>query len=182
MIYLPQHCLAIALGLKTQTRRLKQPGDMLEMRDGVNCVVQYTTGYPRGRVKWRVGQDYAVQPGRGKPGLWWRQNVRVTDGVDLIEPPTHISTTMLVLDGYSPLRPKLLDIREEVVQAISPDDAQSEGYPAEYDERIKEQLTVPSPVYWYANLWDSINRKPGTRWADNPIVWVLTSERVTGAK
>jgi len=25
-------------------------------------------------------------------------------------------------------------------------------------------------------LWDSINKKPGTRWADNVEVWVLTFE------
>ncbi len=30
----------------------------------------------------------------------------------------------------------------------------------------------------YAELWDTIHTKPGTRWADNPAVWVLEFELV----
>jgi hypothetical protein len=33
-----------------------------------------------------------------------------------------------------------------------------------------------SSVAEYAALWDRINRRKGTRWADNPMVWRLTFE------
>lgn len=30
----------------------------------------------------------------------------------------------------------------------------------------------------FAVLWDSLHKRPGTRWADNPSVWVLRFEHV----
>jgi hypothetical protein len=33
----------------------------------------------------------------------------------------------------------------------------------------------PSPVDAYAQLWDSL-AKPGFRWDDNPLVWVVKFE------
>ncbi|MCA9912624.1 MAG: hypothetical protein KC496_04730 [Anaerolineae bacterium] len=57
-----------------------------------------------------------------------------------------------------PLRILLLSIRRERLQDITGADAQAEGVP---------------DVQAYRQLWDSINTKKGTRWDDNPDVWVL---------
>jgi hypothetical protein len=55
----------VLAGQKTQTRRIKKPGETLWHRnDGADFV---TDG--NGRKKWQVGKTYAVQPGRGKPGI-----------------------------------------------------------------------------------------------------------------
>ena len=42
----------------------------------------------------------------------------------------------------------------------------------------KPNLFYSVPQGAYAELWDSINKKPGTRWADNPFVWVYSFEKV----
>jgi len=57
-----------------------------------------------------------------------------------------------------PLRIKIIDIHRERLQMISEEDARAEGV---------------EDVEAYALLWDSINKRPGTRWADNPFVWVI---------
>lgn len=50
---------------------------------------------------------------------------------------------------------EVVSVRTERLHAITHDDAIAEG--------------VPGHVA-YANLWDSLNVAPGTRWADNPTV------------
>ena len=105
------------------------------------------------RALYIVGRTYAVQPGRGKPAIG---RIRITA------------------------------IRQERLQEIDPRDAAAEGveiddpfgkmssgssfdsYLAEIDRRY---------IAGYAELWDSIHTKPGTRWDDNPLVWVLEFER-----
>ena len=72
----------ILAGRKTQTRRLKKPHESLAADRTVwkackkkpmkilseSEAIPYETGW---RLKWQVGRDYAVQLGRGKPGLWY---------------------------------------------------------------------------------------------------------------
>lgn len=50
-------------GLKTQTRRLVQPGDTTEL-DSLNEIWRV---YRNGRLLYQVGKTYAAQPGRGLP-------------------------------------------------------------------------------------------------------------------
>lgn len=79
----------IVKGEKTQTRRLIKYNGLycsdcgetwnLSERDGGSC------GYcTHGEVvldiipcRFKVGQDYAVQPGRGKPGVWWCPHCKI---------------------------------------------------------------------------------------------------------
>jgi hypothetical protein len=56
-------------------------------------------------------------------------------------------------------------IRGELLQLISEDDAKAEGV---------------NSVLEYCELWQSINGKKGTRWEDNPLVWVIGFELVKG--
>ena len=65
-----------------------------------------------------------------------------------------------------PLRIKILSIHREPLQAITRDGAWLEG------------ITGASsrPITDYRKLWDSINKRPGTRWDDNPQVWVIKFE------
>lgn len=65
----------VLAGLKTSTMRLKKPGEYRPHSDIV------ATPKPGGikpyRIKWRVGRDYAVQPGRGQfqVGRFLLQNI-----------------------------------------------------------------------------------------------------------
>lgn len=63
-----------------------------------------------------------------------------------------------------PLRIKILSIHREPLQAISRTDVIAEG------------ISGAGGVGDYRNLWDSINKQPGTRWDDNPYVWVIKFE------
>jgi len=110
---------------------------------------------PRYRTKWRVGNTYAVQPGRGKCGV---ARIRVTG------------------------------IRRERLQSISKNDALAEGIlQTGYDKYMHvfcythsaTRWVWPDPVEAYCHLWYSINKAKGTRWADDPDVWVLEFEAVT---
>jgi hypothetical protein len=102
-------------------------------------------------MKWRVGQSYAVQPGRTKPGI---ARIRITG------------------------------IRQERVQDISEEDAIAEGCKATYfsvSGNITPWNQPDKPILArdrYARLWNSINTRQGTRWADNPLCWCLTFELV----
>lgn len=55
---------AILDGKKTETRRPRRPGDHIHKTDDGGWVVK-----AHGRCKWRTGQTYAIQPGRGKPQI-----------------------------------------------------------------------------------------------------------------
>ena len=58
-------------------------------------------------------------------------------------------------------RIRITDIHGENLTYIADEDAIEEG---------------AADVAAYARVWDSINTRKGTRWADNPAVWVLAFE------
>jgi hypothetical protein len=61
---------------------------------------------------------------------------------------------------------EILNIRVERVREISERDAYMEG--------IDRSPTMPHPIAWYRDLWNSINAKRGYPWADNPWVWAIS--------
>lgn len=64
------------------------------------------------------------------------------------------------------------EIRREQLQDISEEDAIAEGM-------FKEGYPMAlRPVTRFMHLWNSINKKPGTRWHDNPGVFTLSFESV----
>ncbi len=69
-------------------------------------------------------------------------------------------------------RIEITGIRQEKVQDITTLDCSAEGYPrGDYPTAIDtyeyQQWTA------YEQAWDSINKRKGTRWQDNPTVFVL---------
>jgi len=148
-------------GSKTQTRRLVKRHEIMD-DDGNVCITGNTTDLPR--IKWQVGRTYAVQPGRGKKAV---------------------------------ARYKLLDIRCERLQDITPEDAIAEGVDVWcyacggagesviFEDGRPWQVAcsecnggciVADPVEAFRELWNSIHKTPGTRWDENPRVWVLEFE------
>lgn len=71
-------------------------------------------------------------------------------------------------------RLRLLDIRKELLQDISEEDAKAElgapDWPGPGDPPYQRNL-----VAVFSHLWDSIN-PPGLRFGHNPEVWVLVFE------
>lgn len=86
---------------------------------------------------------------------------------------------------------RVTDVRVERIQDISDDDAKTEGaldwfYALSPDEQAKHFCDCsvaldgdkdgPDSRDAFAMLWDSL-AKPGTTWADNPLVWAYSFER-----
>ena len=157
MLFKPELAQLILTGLKTQTRRLVQPSDH-PFRDAESGAILWITRLTKrgwqmcyGRADSR-GIDYAVCPGRGK-----RQVGRI----------------------------RIIQIRLERLQDISEEDALAEGL------RTVSTADGTTTMYYLLNrtaalsicpfealaiAWDSLNRKRGERWEDNPLVWALTFE------
>ena len=215
MFFTPEHISKIISGAKTQTRRIVKPGEILHggpfTVDGTKFYetprAVYTGAIPHERLKWMVGRDYAVSPGRGKPGVWWYPATRTW-----VHPSDDQRATGPGYAGSLPLRIRLLAIRQEALQDISEEDARAEGCEtiwcpecggqcyrtgtgmmADPNDPYGEPLPYPiqvecstcaghgcmeTPREVYALLWDSINTRKGTRWDDDQQVWVLTFEVV----
>jgi len=157
-------------GQKTVTRRLVKPGEYDTIQpderwpitdwDKLTCEVPHSQMHlvtvdavytASGRVKWRVGQTYAVQPGRTEKGI---ARIRLT-GIR---------------------RERLQDITEEDAWAEGCYEKITDWI--EFGEVMQAEY---SSVEVYADLWYSIHTAPGTTWADNPEVWVLEFELARGA-
>lgn len=144
-------------GTKTETRRIVKLGEVLrDNRSAVKIVM------PDGneRIKWRVGQDYAVVPKRGYHGVYYDIDTGVIYGHGY-EPLNDATKESRLIP---PLRYKILALSCEPLQAISRSDAIAEG------------VNGLSPIGEYRVLWDSINKAKGDRWDDNPKVWVIKFE------
>lgn len=154
MLFKPYLAEAILQGKKTQTRRLIIPATAPA---GTTATATHTgtvlydshiiATYQNRRLRWRVGNTYAIQPGRGKKAVG---------------------------------RFRLLSIRQEPLQAISYQDAKSEGMSHPPTLHILGFVQLPAPcILAFFRLWNSVHTKLGTRWQDNPQVFVLTFELVT---
>ena len=188
-----QQIAEIIEGRKFQTRRLVKPGEAYLFLAADGCQYTWTPDnggrhatqqetildvYHRNmhRLKWQVGRDYAVSPGRGKPGVWWQPGTGEyklpTDSLGLYR----VDSVGGVRDGWRPLRIVITAIRCERLQAISVDDAIAEGWP--YNEWPPTgPVNHPhqaSPTRWYSDLWDTINGAGS--WERNDLVWALTFE------
>jgi hypothetical protein len=154
----------IVTGDKTQTRRIVKPGEAYAYRylgSKIEHINSFSAAYcpkmptsmitkvftPTGRVKWQVGKDYAVQPGRGEPGLYWLPSLRKWS-----KPEYYIKTD----DFWRPLRIVIASIRIEHLLDINKNDVFEEGVDTHEE---------------YRALFEKING-PG-QWNNNPYVWVL---------
>lgn len=146
----------IERGLKVETRRVVKPGEkFIKTPYGTAvCTVADVNGVETSRrLKWRVGQDYAVVAKRGLPG---------------------------VTIGGVPLRVRITGIRQERLHDIDRAGAIAEGL-----YHVSGWFTTSTLDEWFLNprdgyrtLWESINKTKGTRWTDNPLVWVIRFERM----
>lgn len=188
--------MAILEGRKTQTRRLTQSGKKGRRAspDAVSA-----DGHAGGDVwyfRLPSGDGQALRCPYGATGdtLWvreaWRTYERPADGVDGIlfraDQAFHrIESTREAADRWlvahnnnihgSSWRPSIhlprwasritlvvTEIRVQRLQEISDADACAEGC---------------ANVLEYEGLWDSIHDRDGDRWADNPLVWVVSFRR-----
>lgn len=165
---------------KTQTRRLVEEGDegiyfSGKLPDKLNYL---KVNFKGGRLKWKVGQDYSVQPGRGKAGLWYCPKCKYVfdDRLPMICYECEQGSI-----PFKPLRIKITDIRKEHLCNISEEDAIAEGTGSGDSLRTANQKYVETFITKVA--WNKVptdlKKRFGkerafciaTRW--NPKVWVL---------
>lgn len=156
MLFKPEMCQAVLDGTKTMTRRLVKDREAAIHRAPGYAELPIEMVFSHGmsgRLKWAVGNTYAVQPGRGKKAVG---------------------------------RFLLAGIRREYLQDISAMDCLAEGI---YMYReiwgwtyaysgMEEPAFFSQPQFAFRTLWDSIHRKRGTCFEDNPKVWVLEVEGI----
>jgi hypothetical protein len=68
----------------------------------------------------------------------------------------------------------IVDRREEHLQKISDEDLLMEGIDFTYIGADQKEIRRNT----FVQLWNKLNKQRGSRWEDNPLVWVLTFELV----
>lgn len=196
MIFTPKHIQQIIDGIKTQARRIVKPGERFVYAEDSGEHFILTPGE---RVKWRVGQDYAVVPKCGKPGSWYRLNdydQRRSYQLELTSNPDYDVDAKYILATQT--GDKMYGSTQAQYMELYPDDwhrcLAKIGFKA---LRIKIlSLHYPKPlqaiggtdaiaegvanVAEYRDLWESINGP--CSWNDNPNVWVIKFEVLAAIK
>ena len=80
---------------------------------------------------------------------------------------------MFMPKKYARIWAEITELREEPLLDISYDDILSEGFNIKTDMPTAEGTAGEVTRLWYQQLWDSLNKKRGFDWADNPNVKVI---------
>ena len=163
------------------------PGDRFHVKESawMWCEKRPNGKTPTGRDKWHYVPQRTAQ-------VIYQRNHPKKPELTVVSPDTGNEWGWrLKIGRFLPkwaccLRGTILNIGAQRLQDIGAGDAIREGI-----ERVP-QLGVLRSSGWrdysgetagfmdpresYRTLWDMINTKPGTRWADNPWVWVYTLE------
>lgn len=179
ILFTPKNIKAVMEGRKTQTRRLiKLEGydgdEYYEASDGLQWPVVAFARYHTGETvyvkeMWATEAMFNKMTARGiektklaTVPLWYRIADYQIDRLDQTQ--GRWRSPLFMPEWAARTFLKIKDVRPERLQEITRDDALAEGVQ-------QDPLDDPDPVVCYSQLWDSINRKPGTRWADNAWVW-----------
>ncbi len=177
---------AILEGRKTETRRV--------IRDQPNYNLKY------GQTHKDLEKNILRRCPYGQVGdrLWVRElhyyDVKLTEDrwhvvYDVPEKMTHWSNYKMdknpklnkwrpsihMLRWASRITLEITEIRVEWVQDMNRAAAFLEGCPKEVGGSDGD---IAAAHEWFVNLWDSINKKRGFGWSDNPFVWVIKFKRV----
>lgn len=155
MRFTPSSIEAMRKGHKTQTRRLRKSHqshnlDYVGIVAGFEGIPQKVWNWDGARLRWKVGNRYAIQPAGKRYGAKAVGSFLCTS------------------------------LKAERLQDISEEDAIAEGIRSVqplYDCRLYtngiDGIVYTTPVLAFECLWEIINNKPRMRWADNPEVWVI---------
>jgi len=192
----PDMIRAIRAGRKTQTRRLfKLPKDRGEWEPttfgGPGLKDKHGKEHPEKPAIWNTTTGTTISgPNNIGDELWVKETYGILKaGGGLIYRAdggwAEAGNVREILEGGRWKSPRYMSreqsrVRLEItahtriqrLQDITEEDARAEGHPESshdghtcYEGMCRE---------WFAVLWDDINKEPGTRWEDNPWVWVYT--------
>jgi len=143
-----------------------QVGQRLWVRETWNV---YDIGYDNYNGGWEVGYPLSYIP-KEKPRQCCLSYYATDDDptVSNWRPSTHMPR------WASRITLEITEVRVERVQEITEEDANAEGNPF---PRMGGKGSLP-PIWWFKELWDSLNAKRGYGWEVNPWVWVLDFRKV----
>lgn len=153
MLFKPQMIDAILDGRKTETRRIVKESETWS--EDHKSVFDSA-----GKLKWRVGKTYPIQPGMFKKSvarfiltdidqqfLWeMKPSDAIREGISLTEKQK--------MARYHYIDRKIL-------------------LPADFEYKFNLPWILDEYLAAFAYLWDTINNQPNCRWEDNPKVWRL---------
>lgn len=182
---------------KTETRRIMQPGQPCRYRPGdivgagephrLYVSERTTHGLVGSRWVGRVDRELAclygdntvnkiVPMGRG----WHRAYEDMPtvglsrDGGATFERMPRNRSGRFLPDPFVRLRFRVVGVRPERLQTITPAGARAEGSPELSGHPTFYAYGAEAYVIWFRDLWDRLHGKvAGERWIDNPWVWVV---------
>lgn len=192
------HPKLILEGIKTVTRRVIKPqpvhvevcgGEAILYKDGDNEIPwKYKVG-DRLWVKetWRTsGSLDSLAPcelDRETSPIFYEAN-----GLDNTDPIFDMGkkrVSIFMPRWASRITLEITDIRVERLQEITGEDARAEGYSGLISHSPPHRLATESnhhPIWWFQELWDSLNAKRGHGWKVNPWVWVISFRGVNNGR
>jgi len=164
-------------GMKHETRRLVRPLGLAPNATGV-----IGPAYSIGTIVW-FREALQANPIPGDDGMFYdREIVYQADG---------LLASQRVWDWQRDVLPaifmprwacryyaRITSFRSERLHEMRDVDAVAEGVLVDLDG---EESVLRYPGEWvehYADWWDELHKKRGTRWMDNPWVWVYGLERM----
>lgn len=178
----------IYYGGKTHDCRPHVGGDEAVLDAGHLQHIQEVRG-ANGKLKWRLGETYAVAPGGHRPAVYvdrlglvfpdehmvgggwslWDEASRAADRGRESSPHTYLRKM-----GYKPLRIQIARIRLMRLHELSIEDIRAEGW---YEEVRRE------PMEWWAWVWSfRYDRNMRLRWHRNPWIWAFNFKVINGVK
>ncbi len=200
IIFNSEMVMAILAGDKTQTRRVIKPQPIeikpncFKYKDnkyliwekdfnllapyeiGQTIWVRETFGYLNGTIIYRAGPH--KKGIIGYAGLKWKSSIFM---------PRKVARIFL----------KIINIRIERIQDVKRKDVFKEGiqiynkgyytyevpcYYKNLEGKIIKKMLVNNSKDVFINLWDSINKKRGYGWDENPYIWVYDFEIINGGE
>lgn len=123
------------------------------------------------------GEQYKCPPRR----LPTYAKIYYLAGADIVRSDVKWKHAIYMPRWASRIMLEITDIRVERVKDISEKDSICEGRIPRHDifhDSIQPDINNPA-TRGFANLWDSINKKRGFGWNDNPWVWVVEFKPIT---
>lgn len=176
---------AILDNKKSMTRRLKKPGEVGDLLWVKEIFRQVASGtIQNGEGKLRYGIAYKAD-GFVK---WSTIETIMSGGWEDTEVPMQFSPPPWKSPLFMPKRSsritlEITDVRQEKLQTISAKDIIAEGavdrphnveFLGKFPVSVFDGICYPDLRSLWAHGWNSINKKVGTRWQDNPLVWVAS--------
>lgn len=156
----PEMIKMVVDGSKTVTRRLGitsryHPGELVNIKEAWATEKQYDHLPPRSIP--RTAKIFYVADGVGE----WPLDLTIGK----------LRSPLFMPEKFARSFIRIVSVNPERLQNLTKEDCKLEGIPGYIFAKGCLSSNPPDPRWAFIALWDSINQQPGTKWADNPLVF-----------